>query len=209
LPGGPWFCTKAAAALAAALCAAAASASVDTPSLPRHAKEPAGFVPDGWYAERLERADFDRDGRRDVLLLLRRNPEPGVADPAVRILAVALGTRTGYALAFENASLIPRLAPPYGEDPLANGELTLLRRGFKITLSSFAGVGSYAMANVGFTFRLRDGCFRLVMYERTEMNRATLDAVDTTVDYLKGRLPRNCIEDVGDAWKFQPAAHAR
>jgi len=207
----------------------ACAAPADAPPLPRHANAPADFAPPGWYAERLERADFNRDGRRDVLLLLRRRAEPGAADPLARILAVALRRPNGYALAFENASLIPRLDPPYGEDPLADGELTMVNRGFRIKLSAFASAGSYAMANLSFAFRLRDGCFRLVAYERTEVNRATLDTVETTVDYVGGRLKerrgneqsnsattrmerirpfRTCAEEVGNAWTFDPVGEA-
>lgn len=179
-----------------------AQAPDEEAALPPRAPSVDAMVPAGWAIEQQQRADLNRDGRRDTLLLLQRLPAAeaasapgGQADTRderspQRAIAVLLGVRGGYALAALNARLVPRVDLASQEDPLADGELVARRGGFDLKLSLLAGVGSYQSASLRYRFRYRDGCFQLVGYDRFETHRATLDTQDLSIDFLAGTVVR-------------------
>ncbi|HRI18952.1 MAG TPA: hypothetical protein PL196_10550, partial [Burkholderiaceae bacterium] len=184
----------------------------------------ADFVPPGWAVEQRLEADLDLDGRGDLLLLLR-GPGPADRSPP-RMLAIVLAEPAGYRLAASNAVLIPQADLQGQEDPLADGELVALGGGFDLKLTLISGQGSYLSATSRYAFRHRDGCFRLVTYDRLQTHRATLDTEDRHVDFLDGTVrisrgnarsdeasvlvealaanPRRCFEDLGSAAGFSP-----
>lgn len=199
-------------------------ASSPEPVLPLRAAAPAGFVPPGWLLEEQQAADFNSDGRRDAVLLLKRQVTM-TAPP--RILLVVLQERGGqYALAEQNRRLIPQAASDSQEDPMANGEILARQGGFDVTLTQLAGAGSYLTATFTYRFRRMNGCFRLVGYDRLETHRATLDTHDLSVNFLTGAVvqltgnekseksderqlkltsnPRRCLGDLGSAADFNP-----
>lgn len=194
------------------------------PGFPAAAATVEALVPAGWEVEQRHHADFNGDGRDDVLLLLRE-PTAKATMPR-RILVTALATATGYAGLEANARLVPRDPSERLEDPMADGEITLRPGAFELKLGMVPGVGSYVAATMRYRFRLEDGCFRLILYERAETHRGTLDTRDLSVDFLSGiaveitgnaqvnirqtrrhRLaanPRRCLADLGSAWTFAP-----
>lgn len=221
--------------------AGSAQTTPDAPALPAQAASVAGFVPPGWVIEQQHAADLNRDGRRDALLLLRRAPaaaqpgEPGTTGSTVdggagrsplRLLAVLLGARGGYALSALNARLIPQVDLASQDDPLTDGELAARPGGFDIKLGLVAGVGSYLSASLRYRFRYQGGCFRLIGYDRLETHRATLNTHDLSINFLNGaavhtsgnaqsdatqvrrdRLaanPRRCFQDLDNAADFKP-----
>lgn len=179
----------------------------DSPKLPQRAATLAGFVAPGWVIEQQLAGDFNRDGRADALILLRKAPattQPdtnganGAADfphdssavrrSAPRVFAVLLGARNGYALSASNGRLVPQVDLANQEDPMADGELMVKPGGFEIKLGMTAGVGSYLSAMVRYRFRHQNGCLRLIGYDRLETHRATLDTQDLSVNFLTGTV---------------------
>jgi hypothetical protein len=147
------------------------------------------FVPQGWTLEQQKSADFNADGRKDVLLLLRR-AEAAKGSPE-RIIAVALrasSARAGYELFESNRQLIPRTDDESQENPMADGELIVRPRGFEVKFSLMSSSGSYQMMTVRYRFRFDRDCFRLIGYDRMETHRGTLDTRDTSVNFLTGAV---------------------
>jgi hypothetical protein len=194
--------------------------------LPLKAAKPAEFVPKGWILEQQKVADLNGDGLPDALLLMRR---PQTSGTPQRILAVVLrqrGANAGYALSEVNDRLIPHSDDSKQEDPMADGELTVRRRGFDIKLTLLSGVGSYQTATLRYRFRYQDGCFRLIGYDRMETHRGTLETRDLSINFLTGAVvhrtgnaqsgdakeqreqlktnPRRCFGELDSAATFSP-----
>jgi len=177
------------------------------PVLPTRAASVAGFVPPGWVIEQQLSGNFNRDGRADVLVLLRMAPTTATPDLAgtngvagipgdsgaarsstPRVLAVLLGARNGYELSASNGRLVPQVDLVSQDDPMADGELSVRPGGFDIKFGLTAGVGSYLGAAVHYRFRHQNGCFRLIGYDRLETHRATLATQDLSVNFLTGAV---------------------
>jgi len=196
------------------------------PKLPAAAATAESLVPAGWAIEQRHHADFNRDGRADVLLLLRQASAADTTPPRMLLVALATGRPPGYALSAANARLVPRDASGTLEDPMADGEITVRPGGFDLKLGMMPGTGSYLAATMRYRFRLERGCFRLIGYERAETHRGTLDTRDLSVNFLTGTVihttgnaqsnarqkkrerlaanPRRCLADVGSGWTFDP-----
>jgi hypothetical protein len=158
-------------------------------AIPAKASTVQQFVPQGWTLEQQKSADFNADGRKDVLILLRR-AEATKGSPE-RIVAVALrasGARARYELFESNQQLIPHTGDEGQEDPMADGELNVRPRGFEVKFSLMSSAGSYQMMTVRYRFRFDRDCFRLIGYDRMETHRGTLDTRDTSVNFLTGAV---------------------
>lgn len=212
--------------LVAMLVALAMPLAGQTGSLPRLASSPEQFVPPGWTLEKKHLADLNGDGLQDALLLMKA-PQTGGTPP--RILAVALrrkGPATEFELAELNEKLIPNSPDDRMEDPMADGEITPKRGAFSVKLSLLAGAGSARTATMRYGFRYQNGCFRLIGYDRFETDRATLDTLDLSINFLTGDVvrrkgnaeantatkqreklrtnPRRCFRDLNSAATFTP-----
>ena len=218
---------------------AAAAAAVPTafspPALPAQAGTLAGFLPAGWNITQQVQADLNADGRVDAVLLAQplapEQPAAAVAGADAgwsppRLLLVLLRSGAGWTLAAQNHRLVPRVDLSSHEDPLANGELSARRGGFRLNLGLAATMGSYQQATLRYSFRRQGGCVRLVTFERLELHRATLATQDLHIDYLRGTVlhrngnaqteasqqrrerlpaqPRRCLPDLDDAASFKP-----
>jgi len=194
--------------------------------VPSKAAQPTQFIPPGWELEQQKVADLNGDGRDDALLLMRKSDSSGTPQRILAVVLRELGDSDGYVLAELNPRLIPHSDNANQEDPMAEGELTAERGGFDIKLTLLAGAGSYQMARLQYRFRYRDGCFRLIGYNRMETNRATLDTRDLSVNFLTGLMvhqtgnaqsdttekqsdalktnPRLCFGDLDSAAVFNP-----
>ena len=198
------------------------------PSLPARGATVESLVPTGWTIEQRHQADFNRDGRADVLLLLRQAGTDGAASRRIVLVALAAIRPQGYALFDSSARLIPSDSSGQLEDPLANGEISARSGGFDVKLSMMSGAGSYVMATMRYRFRFERDCLRLIGFDRDETHRGTLDTKDLSVNFLTGGVtttagnaesnrtqpqrsrlasnPRRCLSDVSNGWSFDPLA---
>ena len=185
------------------------------------------LVPEGWTVEQRHEADFNRDGRPDVLLLLRHTAAEGQTPHRMLLVALATATTPGYVRSATNARLVPRDPSGTMEDPMADGEITTRPGGFDLKLGVMSG-GSYLAATVRYRFRLEGTCFRLIGYDRAETHRGTLETNDLSVNFLTGAVirtmgnaqssamqtrrsrlaanPRRCLPDMPSGWTFDPLA---
>ena len=221
--------------VAMACLAGPAAATAGPPTLPGMAASPAGFVPTGWQIARQVAADLNRDGRPDAVLLLQPDAPPappGTGRSPERVLAVLLQQRSGWVLAAQNARLVPQVDLATQEDPLDNGELAAGKPGsFSLSLGLTSTAGSYVSAVQTYRFRLERRCVRLIGHDTLQTHRATLDTLDTSINFLtaavlvtsgnaqsdattkrRSRLasnPRLCLDGLGSAVNFQPLGAPR
>jgi hypothetical protein len=198
------------------------------PVLPAAGGTVESLVPPGWTIEQRHQADFNRDRRSDVLLLLRDNVAQGATPRRIVLVALATTQPSGYVRSAANAQLVPRDLSGQLEDPMADGEITVRPGGFDVRLGMMPGTGSYLAATMRYRFRYEGGCFRLIGYDRAETHRGTLDTRDVSVNFLTGAVirttgnaqsgraqnqrsrltanPRRCLDDLSSAWTFDPLA---
>jgi hypothetical protein len=170
------------------------------PTLPATASAVENFAPTGWTVEAKATGDLDGDGQPDAAFVLHgtdpklvlRNPS-GIGgdeiDTNPRIFAVAVAATSGFRLAAQNATLIPRRTQPNIDDAFsADGGLSVLRGSVRVKISLFANAGGWGMSNVAFTFRLKDGTLRLIGYDRTDTQRNTGETETVSINYLSGRM---------------------
>jgi hypothetical protein len=194
--------------LALALAFGPASASADDaipevsfPTLPARAQAAADLVPTGWSVEKEARGDLNRDGRPDVVLLLRMTDPANVVsnegfgaqrldtNPRLLVVAFADAETDALSLALADHTLIPRHTDPLMEDPFH--DVSLVRGTLQLSLGSFMSAGSWSVTNVKFTFRHQDGCFRLIGYDATDYQRNTEELSKLSVNYLTRKVQRS------------------
>ena len=206
-------------------------ADAPIPALPPTGGTVESFVPAEWTIEQRHQADFNRDGRSDVLLLLRDNVAQGATPRRIVLVALATTQPSGYVRSATNAQLVPRDLSGQLEDPMADGEITVRPGGFDLRLGMMPATGSYLAATMRYRFRFEGGCFRLIGYDRAETHRGTLDTRDVSVNFLTGAVirttgnaqsgrsqnqrsrltanPRRCLENLPSGWTFDPLAPPR
>jgi len=194
---------------------------VTYPAPTARAAYPEDFAPPGWAVEREVRGELNGDSVEDVLLILRaRDPanlieHDGMGaspwDTNPRMLVVGFGrAEGGFDRAVADHTLIPRPESPNLEDVLAEASAPEIRnRAFRISLRAFASAGSWSMGTATFTFRWRDGAFRLIGFDDTWIHRGSGDVTERSVNYLTGRMSRaeGSIEDdvLTPVWSAAPA----
>lgn len=214
---------------------------VDYPRLPAMAAEAGGFVPEGWQLERSVRGDLDADGRSDLALLLRmRDPRnvlrnQGLGEPRFdtnpRLLVVAFRDGAAYRLALQDDALVPRQQDPVEDDYLQGDDAVAIVRGtLRVKLYSWRSAGGWGTWNNQFTFRWQQGCFRLIGFDRSHVQRNSGETVDTSINYLtrratvaEGNIEEDamrtrhvrlrhaqlrCLQEVGSGMDFDPALPA-
>ena len=242
--------TRAAAAFALLLVSAAGAVAEDLPPVAyppvaERAADAAGFVPDGWRLEQEHRGDLDGDGREDLVLVLKMddpaNRIPGAtagapafdSNPRMLVAAFAL-PEGGYRRVLADHALVPRPHSPMLDDYFdqrEGGGVEVASGALRVDLRVWASAGSWTTSQAGFTFRWRDGCFRLVGHDGFSMHRASGEIRTTSANYLTRRawtsegsvrddgqpprewvrLPRRpllCLEEVGSGLAFDPGLPA-
>jgi hypothetical protein len=217
-----------------ALTAAQSTPPVDAPvpALPPAGGTVESLVPRGWTIEQRHHADFNRDGRNDVLLLIRDNMAQGSTPRRIVLVALATAQPSGYVRSAANAQFVPRDLSGQLEDPMADGEIMVRPGGFDFQIGMMPATGSYLAATMRYRFRFEGGCFRLIGYDRAETHRGTLDTRDVSINFLTGAVvrttgnaqssgrtqsqrsrltanPRRCLGDLPSGWTFDPLAAAR
>ncbi len=210
---------------------------VKTPHLPKSGSTAEQFVLQGWKLESQEQGDLNNDGTADLVMVLRQDDANNlvkndgygvpVLDTNPRILAVAFckSSTAICTLALENNTLIPLHEDPVMEDPFHG--VAIVKNILTVSLGTWMSAGSWGMSNSTFKFRFEKECFRLIGFDYSEMNRATLDTSDTSVNYLTGKIKyttgngstdklssiewgklssnkKLCLEDIGDGLEYSP-----
>lgn len=199
-------------ALVCTLTCTAASArtipQVRYPQIAAHAAAVEGLVPTGWRVEQRLQGDLDRDGRNDVVLVLKmtdaanvlqvdeRTPETLDTNPRM-LIAALMDPAGGYRTVAQDHALIPRRVSTDQDDSLdesgttGGGGVGINTAGtVTVTLSQFASMGSWQMGETSFNFRYQDGCLRLIGYERSTVQRNTGETNALSINYLTGRAWR-------------------
>jgi hypothetical protein len=210
--------------------------AITYPTLPASGAQLSSFTPAGWRIETSARGDLNGDGRPDLAFTLRTSrPVFAVTrigmgagrkfDSTPRILAVIFASSEGlgYRLALQNRTLIPRPADPtQAEWMFEAGSLAIERGALKVML---AHLGSSA-GGTSFTFRWREGAFRLIGYDFSDVHRYTHCTNTVSINYLTRRMkisrmldddapertqwrrisPRalTTIDEIGDGLAFDP-----
>ena len=212
------------------------------PALPASGAAVEAFVPKGWRLEHRVDGDLNKDGKPDAVLVLRDNDPANIIDndgmgpdrfdTNPRMLAVLFAQPSGYSLALENHTLIPRADNPVMDDYLDGDDAVQVRRGaFTVSLHSWASAGTWYTSSTTFTFRHQDGCFRLIGYDSNEAHRGSGETTVTSVNYATGkatveygnfssddpaekvaakvkRKPLPCLQDIDDGFGFDPGIEA-
>lgn len=194
---------------------------VTYPALPKDGANAEAFVPKGWKLEKQQVGDLNKDGRDDLLLLLRMDDPKNIVkneglgqnpfDTNPRILAVAFNDGAGksFTLGLENHTLIARTEDPVMDDPVGESGGVAIERGtLKVDLYSFASAGSWSAGTT--TFRLRHGRrgFELIGYDSTSTQRNTGEVEEISINYLTGKvqISTGTIEDdkLKEKWRKLP-----
>lgn len=208
--------------IAAILCSSATAQELDIPQahypkLPKYAATANGFVPHGWTLEIKKSGDLNRDGRPDLLLVLRENNPKNLIesywgmsplDTNPRILAVAFAKNGGYILAMQNHTVIARHVEPNLSDVMESGEVSVVRGNLRVTVGVFANAGSWMMGPTTYTFRYQHGSFELIGYDQSLIDRSSPNDIDeVSINYLTGRIKRTTGDDNQKKvrWKKPPS----
>jgi hypothetical protein len=157
------------------------------------------FAPKGWTMEASAVGDLDKDGDEDVVFVLHETDPAkvlkngGLGVPELntnpRILGVGFREGTGYRLALQNNTVIPRHIEPVLEDPFpADGGLEVARGAFSVKLISFANAGGWEAGDAKLTFRWQNERFELIGWERHTVRRNTGETEDKSANFSTGAL---------------------
>lgn len=196
---------------------------VNYPRLPVQGATVADFVPKGWRIEFQPKGDLDKDGRDDVVLVLRMDEPANIVvneglgasefDTNPRLLAVLLAQGAGYRLAVQDHALIPRPDNPVMDDYLNGDDAVTVRRGaFTVQLHSWASAGSWYTGSTTFTFRQQDGCFRLIGYDSSGLHRGSGQTSNISMNLATGKAvfeTGSMESDVPESRKVQPLARRK
>lgn len=187
-----------------AFCAPAVAQELDIPpaaypKLADFASDSDAFAPPGWRMEASAVGDLDKDGDEDVVFVLHetdptkvlKNEGLGIPelDTNPRILGVGFREGSGYRLAMQNSTVIPRHIEPVLEDPFsAEGGLEVARGAFSVTLTNFANAGGWEAGNAKLTFRWQNNRFELIGWERYTVRRNTGEVGERSANFSTGML---------------------
>ncbi len=174
---------------------------VKYPDLAKAAASAEGFVPAGWKLEKQIAGDLNADGIADLVLVLRQTDPNNVIshdilgenplDTNPRILAVAFGraSPSGFVLALENHTLIPRREVPTADDPLSERGGVVLEKGtLRIKLNYFTSAGGWSTSLTSHTFRWQNQRFELIGFDRRELMRNSGEEREVSINYSTARM---------------------
>lgn len=192
------------------------------PALPKPGRvsaSAAGFAPPGWKVERSVAADLNKDGRGDLVAVLRGadadcvvapDRAGGPLDTNPRVLIVAFGSGAKYSLRVINAVVIPRLDDPYSDDPFGDDGLTVRGGVIRLRLGVWRSAGGWATSTNTLSFRWDGARFALIGFDRDYTHRASGETELFSANYLthRARITSGMIEDATPGkvrWKTLPA----
>lgn len=194
---------------------------VHYPEVPARAATPEAFLPNGWALEQQAMGDLNADGVEDTALIMRALDPANIVehdgfgmnpyDTNPLMLVVGFGRpEGGYDLALADHGLIPRPDNPVMADVVGEAAPMEIARGaLKVSLHRWASAGSWSMSNTTYTLRWRDGAFRLIGFDDTNIHRGSGELVQRSINYLTGRMSVGAgsisSDEVETTWKAAPA----
>ena len=170
------------------------------PELLRQGADATAFVPQGWLLEREIKGDLNADGIDDLVLVLHDNDPANLTKPDLgmdvplntnpRMLAVALADgEGGYRLALANSTIIPRVIYTNMSDPLSEaGGVSIDRDSLVVAIYYFYSSGGSDTGHMDFRFRYENDDFRLIGYDRTNVNRMSGEIETVSANFLNRKV---------------------
>jgi hypothetical protein len=166
------------------------------PRLPPKAASAGAFAPPGWRVERTLEGDLNKDGRLDLVAVLKGDdpkcritteltPDPMDTNP--RLLLVAFAEPGGYALAVANAAVIPRREDPYVDDPLEIGDISIRGGVLRLKLGHWRSAGGWGTYSNTFAFRWDGKAFPMIGFDRDHLQRNSGETEKISVNFLTGK----------------------
>jgi hypothetical protein len=188
-------------------------------SLPASAISAAGFAPLGWRVERGIRGDLNKDGRSDLVAILKGvdpncivqpAPDEKAIDTNPRVVLIAFGAQAGFELRVANSVIIPRVDDPYMDDPLDLEALTIRDGVLRLGLSSWRSMGGWTSFSSIFSFRWDGKQFQLIGFDRETLQRNSGETRTLSVNFAtkRARIVKGSIDDDVDdttRWQHIPA----
>lgn len=154
----------------------------------------------GWEIAREAQGDLDGDGRAEAVLVLRRDDpqlvkeNDGLGAPRLDLNPRALLVLENEGEGWRQLARSDTLVPPAGSveapclaDPLEDGAVTIGNGVLSVLFNYWLSCGSYGVTIREYKFRLQEGRFRLIGFDRLEFSRATGRGDEVSTNYLTGR----------------------
>lgn len=173
---------------------------VTYPDLAETGDDAASFVPTGWVLEKEIRGDLNKDGADDLVMVLHDTDAANLIKPDLnmdvpldtnpRMISVAFADKAGgYRLELANSSIIPRIQYTNESDPLSEaGGVSIDRGSLVVALYYFSSSGGSDTGNVTFRFRYEKNDFRLIGYDRYNLNRMSGEIEDVSANFLNRKV---------------------
>jgi hypothetical protein len=161
------------------------------------------MAPAGWKVITAAEDVQTADGSGNAVLVIEK------IDPANRIQNEGLGapelnTNPRHLLFVTRTKNVGRVTaraenflPPEGStdspclaDPLTEGGVSMAKGIVTVSLQYWMSCGSYGVTNKTYKFRLQGGRYRLIGYDNFSHSRSTMEAEETSINYLTGRRKR-------------------
>lgn len=174
-----------------------------SPSHASQEEEWKDMAPAGWKVITAAEDLQTQDGSGNAVLVIEKT------DAANRIQNEGLGapelnTNPRHLLFVTRTQNVGRVTaraenflPPQGDsnspclaDPLEEGGVSFVKGVITVSLHYWMSCGSYGVTNKTYKFRLQGGRYRLIGYDNFSYSRSTMEAEETSINYLTGRRKR-------------------
>jgi hypothetical protein len=189
--------------IAFAALALSAALVVSTSGYASQEEEWKDMAPAGWKVIAAAEDRQTAEGSGNAVLVIEKN------DPANRIQNEGLGspelnTNPRHLLFVTRTKNVGRVTaraenflPPQGDvnspclaDPLEDGGVSMAKGVVTVSLQYWMSCGSYGVTKKTYKFRLQGGRYRLIGYDNFAHSRATLEAEESSINYLTGKRKR-------------------
>ena len=154
----------------------------------------------GWEIAQEAHGDLDGDGRAEAVLVIHQNDPQFVKendslgaqrlDLNPRALLILKREGEGWRQLARTDTLVPpagSLDAPCLADPLEDGGVAIVDGVLSVAFHYWLSCGSYGVTTRDYKFRLQEGRFRLIGFDRLEFSRASGRGDEVSINYLTGR----------------------
>lgn len=154
-------------------------------------------IPAGWKL-----LDAVTDAKAAVLIIEQDDPANRVKNERLGMPELNTNPRqmvflTKSASGFQKVGSAESFLPPEGDvessclvDPLEEGGVTLSKGVLTVDLHYWLSCGSYGVTKKAYKFRMQGGRYRLIGYDNFSYSRSTMEAEQSSRNYLTGKRKR-------------------